>query len=65
MVPEILTVEEHDLNKMSMSLDKVIKFEKNEIKFEEEEELDEKDKESLYQKIRQIKKTYFIIQVYL
>lgn len=52
MAPEILTVEEHDLNKMSMSLDKVIKFEKNEIKFEEDDELEVKDKESLYQKIR-------------
>lgn len=48
------------MKKLVLSLDKIIKFEKNEMKIEDDEE-ESKDTESLYQKIRTIKKTFFVV----
>ncbi|CAD8120960.1 unnamed protein product [Paramecium sonneborni] len=61
--PQLFTQEEKDLKKNTQSLDKVIKFEGNEIKLEVDDE--NEPKESFYQKLRAIKKTFFIVQLYL
>lgn len=62
MTPKLFTIEQKDLKKNTMTLDKVIKFENNEIKIEVEEDENEA-RESLYQKIRAIQKQFFVVQV--
>lgn len=67
MTPLVLTQEEYELKKLCLSLDRLIKIEGESVKINQEvdKEREDEDQESLYQKLRSIKKSYFILQVYL
>jgi hypothetical protein len=54
--PEMMTETEYDLQKLSMSLQKLMKIEGSEVKIDKDFDKDDDDKEGLYQKIRQMKK---------
>lgn len=56
MVPELMTEGEHDLAKVSVSLQKLMKMEGSEVKIDKDIDKDEDDKDTLYTKIRQMKK---------
>lgn len=47
-IPKIYTLEEKEIIKSTLSLDKVFKFEGNELKIEEDDISEAKDKESLF-----------------